>query len=347
VRIGFDVTELSGGPGGVATAIRLVLEALAKDEPDIELVALAPREVAVPAGVRMKATGGPVKPRAWRESYALREAVQKIDLFHSPVLAHPDLEHVPVTVTLHELPFVVSTRLEGYGRALAQWRWLNRAMERCAAIVVPSEATREQLRLIHPGALRITRVIPHPAPYVDEMQHDHDGSLLFVGRLDRRKSVEAMLDGCAEFEGKVRLVGPQEPKRRAQIEKVVERNGMQERVEFLGEVDGKMLGYLYRQAGAVALVSRSEGFGFPVLEALGRGVPVIVAEGTGAAEVGGEAVIAVDPRRKDQIADAWKRALETEHRAFVRTRGPAQLLRFRPKDVARAYKQLWTDALAR
>jgi len=347
VRVGFDVTELNGGPGGVATAIRLVLEALRKDEPDIDLVALAPREVPVPTGVRMKATGGPANPRKWRESYALREAVDKIDVFHSPVLAHPDLDRVPVTVTLHELPFVVSSRLEGYGRALAQWRWLNLVMARCAAIVVPSEATKEQLRMVHPGALRITRLIPHPAPHVEEMQHDHDGSLLFVGRLDRRKSVEALLDGCAETEGKVLLVGPQDPKRRVQIERVIERNGMQERVEFVGEVDGKMLGYLYRQAAAVGLVSRSEGFGFPVLEALGRGVPAIVAEGTGAAEVGGDAVIAVDPRRKEQIAAAWHRALETDHRAFVRTHGPAQLLRFRPKDVARAYRQLWTDALAR
>jgi hypothetical protein len=55
----------------------------------------------------------------------------------------------------------------------------------------------------------------------------------------------------------------------------------------------------------------------------------------------------VDPLRPREIAEAWKRALETDHRAFVRTRGPAELLRFRPKDVARAYKKLWTDALAR
>jgi len=347
VRIGFDVTELAGPPGGVRTAIRLVLEALRKDEPDLDIVALAPRDVPVPVGVRMKATGGPVKPRAWRESYALREATEQIDLFHSPVLAHPDLEHVPVTVTLHELPFVVNARLEGNRRALAQWRWLNRVMARCAAMVVPSQATLEQLRMVHPGAVRMTRVIPHPAPNVEEMQHDHDGSLLFVGRLDRRKSIEALLEGCAQCEGLVRLAGPQDPKRRTYLEKIVQRNGMQERVEFLGEVDSKMLAYLYRNAGAVALVSRSEGFGFPVLEALGRGVPVIVAEGTGAAEVGGRAAIAVNPRRKDQIADAWKRSLETEHRAFVRTHGPAELLRFRPKDVARAYKRLWTDALAR
>ena len=328
------------------TAIRLVLEALAKHAPQVDVVALAPREVPVPHGIRMVATGGPTKPRYWRRSLALRDKAEALDLFHSPILAFPRLSHVPVTVTLHELPFVVSARLEGTRRAAAQWRWLSSAMGRCRAIVVPSNATREQLRLVHPGALRITHCIPHPSPYVDEMQHGNDGSLLFVGRLDRRKSVEALLEGCALAEGHLRLIGPHDKKRRARLDQVIERLDLRQRVEFVGEVDRKMLDFLYRKAGAVALVSRSEGFGFPVLEALGRGVPVIVAEGTGAAEVGGNAVLAVDPGQPKQIADAWRRALETEHRAMVRTQGPARLLKFQAADVARAYVELWTDALA-
>jgi len=347
VRVGFDVTELRGAPGGVRTAIRLVLEALAKHAPEVDIVALAPREVDVPHGIRMKATGGPNKPRYWRRSLALRDSAEALDVFHSPVLAFPVLSHVPITVTLHELPFVVSARLEGFWAARAQCRWLARAMGRCRAIVVPSDATREQMRLVHPGALRITHCIPHPAPYVDEMQHGNDGSLLFVGRLDRRKSVEALLAGAALAEGTLRLIGPHDKKRRAQLQEFIARLDLTERVEFVGEVDRKMLDFLYRQAGAVALVSRSEGFGFPVLEALGRGVPVIVAKGTGAAEVGGDAVIAVDPQHPEEIAAAWQRALETEYRASVRTRGPARLLQFQPKAVARAYVDLWTDALAR
>jgi glycosyltransferase involved in cell wall biosynthesis len=346
VRIGFDVSELGGAPGGVGTAITLLLAALAKYEPDVEVVALAPRDRKVPRGVRFVATGGPVRPRAWRRSHALAEAIERIDLFHSPVLAHPDLERVPVVATVHELPFVVSHKLEGVARALAQWRWLTRAMARCRSIVAPSRATLEQIRAVHPGAVRITEVIPHPAPLVDEMQHDHDGSLLYLGRLDRRKAIARLVEACALVEGQLRLVGPHEPRRRAELEGRIAELGLQKRVEFVGEVDEAMRNFLIRQAGAVALASYSEGFGFPVLEALGRGVPVIAGRGTGAAEIGGEAVLAVDPERPDEIAGAWRRALETEHRAFVRTHGPARLLAFRPERVAHAYKELWRRALA-
>jgi len=292
VRIGFDVSELGGAPGGVPTAITLLLEALAAHEPDVEVVALAPRDKKVPRGVRFVATGGPARPRAWRRSDALAEAVERLDLFHSPVLAHPAFERTPVVATVHELPFVVSHELEGVWRALAQWRWLTRAMGRCRAIVAPSRTTLEQIRAVHPGAVRITAVIPHPAPYVDEMQHDHDGSLLYLGRLDRRKAVEKLLEGCARFRGTVRLAGPHEPERRAELEALAERLDLDGRVEFAGEVDESTRNFLLRKAGVVALASWSEGFGFPVLEALGRGVPVIVGRGTGAEEIGGDAVVA-------------------------------------------------------
>jgi len=66
VRIGFDVSELGSAPGGVRTAIRLLLAALAEHEPDVEVVALAPRFRDVPRGVRFVETGGPARPRAWR-----------------------------------------------------------------------------------------------------------------------------------------------------------------------------------------------------------------------------------------------------------------------------------------
>ena len=192
----------------------------------------------------------------------------------------------------------------------------------------------------------MTTVIPHPAPLVDEMQHDHDGSLLFLGRLDRRKAVHKLLRGAALCGGKICLAGPHDRERKAEVEQLVRSLGLENRVEFAGEIDDATRNFLYRKAGVVALVSQSEGFGFPVLEALGRGVPVMVGKGTGAAEIGGDAVLPVDPNNPNEIADAWRRSLETEHRAFVRTPGPARLLRFRPEQVAHAYVELWKRALA-
>lgn len=348
MKIGVDGTELmAGAPGGVRRALFLVLDALQRHAPEIDLVLLSPRQVEAPAGVNVRVTGGPSRPRTWRRSRTLRRAAADLDLFHSPVTAFPALD-CPVTATVHEIPFVAYRKLDGFWRANAQWYWVSRAVAECGAVVVPSEATRAQVLALHPGVGPKLAVVPHPAPPTPaEEQKEHDRSVLFVGRLDRRKRIDALLAGAALAEVSVRLVGPHPETARERIEQVARGLGIERRVLFMGEVDEEMLDYLYRQACAVGLVSSSEGFGFPVLEALARGIPVVVARGTGAAETGGDAVLAVDPDRPEEIAAALARAADPDYRAEVRRLGPAQALRFQPQRTARGYLELFRHALAR
>jgi len=348
MRIGIDATELRpGAVGGVRTAILLLFDAFHLHAPDVELVAFAPEPVETPRGVRCVGTGGPTRPFLWRRSRHLRRALRDIDVFHSPVTAFPDTDGLPVTATVHELPFVENFRLEGQRRALAQEYWLARAMARCKALVAPTEATLRQMRIAHPAAARVTHVVPHPAPPVEGRPADtHDGSLLFVGRLDKRKSVEALLSGAADAAiEEIRLVGPQPGRQRRRVEDVAIQLGIEKRVRFLGIVDDLLLDDLYRRACVVGLLSASEGFGFPVLEALGRGVPVVVAKGTGAAEVGGEAALAVDPASRSQVADALRRATAPEHRARIAVEGPARAMAYTPQRTARGYLEVFQRAL--
>ncbi|HEX5135571.1 MAG TPA: glycosyltransferase [Planctomycetota bacterium] len=346
MKLGIDATELHpGAVGGVRTAVRLLLAALRQYAPDVEIHALAPEEVETPRGVRAVATGGPRRPFLWRRSRQLRRHLRGLDLFHSPVTAFPDTP-VPVTATVHELPFVENFRLEGQGRALVQEYWLARAMTRCRAIVAPTQATLRQLAIAHPAAPRITTVVPHPAPPVERTSHGHDGSLLYVGRLDKRKCVEALLEGASgAVPGEIRLAGPQAARRRRAIEDVAERLGLLGRVRFLGVVDANMLDDLYCRAAVVGLLSASEGFGFPVLEALARAVPVVVAKGTGAAEVGGGAAIAVDPLDREEVAKALREAASPAHRERIAVEGPSRAMEFTAERTARGYLEVFQRAL--
>jgi len=346
LKLGIDATELANGAiGGVRTAVYLLLDALRQFAPDIELHALAPEPVETPRGVRCVATGGPKRPLFWRRSRQLRRHLRQLDLFHSPVTAFPDAK-IPVTATVHELPFVENFRLEGQWRALVQEFWLARAMTRCRALVAPTEATLRQLGFAHPAAPRITTVVPHPAPTVERASHGHDGSLLFVGRLDKRKCVEALLEGAAGAAlGEIRLAGPQPERRRSAIEAVAERLGILDRVRFLGVVGPAELDDLYCRACVVGLLSASEGFGFPVLEALARGVPVVVAKGTGAAEVGGAAALAVDPANTEEVVAALRQAADPAHRERIALEGPARAMEFTAERTARGYLEVFQRAL--
>ena len=136
--------------------------------------------------------------------------------------------------------------------------------------------------------------------------------------------------------GEIRLAGEQPESRRRAIEDVARRAGVLDRVRFLGVVDAPTLDDLYCRAAVVGLLSASEGFGFPVLEALARGVPVVVAKGTGAAEVGGGAALAVDPGNREQVAAALRTAATPEHRQRIGVEGPARAMEFTPERTARA-----------
>ncbi len=347
MKVGIDVTAMHG-IGGVPTSIRLLLDALERHAPGIDVVALAPEPLPVPSGIEMRATGGPKRSRWWRRSRALRRAARGLDVFHSPVTAHPTHARwdIPTTATVHELPFTVNHRLEGILRALAQGAWLDRALKNCRVLVAPSHVTLRQMEVAHPAIGRMTMVVPHPAPPAPvEEQKEPDGSILFVGRLVKRKCVDALLAGARALDGQIRLVGPYDSAGRWRVEEAARRHGVADRLLLLGTVDDETLDYLYRQASVVGLLSASEGFGFPVLEALQRGVPVVVTADTGAAETGGDAVLTAHPRDPASVAAALSRAVKPDWRKTVRRLGPARALWFSPERTARGYVRAFQRAL--
>lgn len=67
------------------------------------------------------------------------------------------------------------------------------------------------------------------------------------------------------------------------------------RIAFLGHVPGAHLDHLIRGAHAVLYPSIAEGFGLPIIEAMGRGVAVLTSRGGATEEIAGGAAHLVDP----------------------------------------------------
>src|SRR5437763_3808294 len=76
-----------------------------------------------------------------------------------------------------------------------------------------------------------------------------------------------------------------------------------------GRVDEATLDALYRGAAALAVPSRSEGFGLPALEAMARGCPVVASDAGALPEVVGDAGLLVPPGDADALAGALARLL--------------------------------------
>lgn len=143
-----------------------------------------------------------------------------------------------------------------------------------------------------------------------------DGYGLFVGAIEPKKNVrrliEAFLDAHASMP--LALVGPMAWKSESEIGNLdsVLGEAARKRIRLLGHVTREDLRYLYAGARMFAFPSLHEGFGLPVLEAMRMGCPVLTSHSGGLAEVGGEAVLVVDPLDRADMTQGISRLIENE-----------------------------------
>ncbi|WP_156135332.1 glycosyltransferase family 4 protein [Novosphingobium malaysiense] len=86
----------------------------------------------------------------------------------------------------------------------------------------------------------------------------------------------------------------------------LEEANLPEDVRFIGRVSDPELNALYRNARLLLFPSHTEGFGFPVLEAMSCGCPVLASRGGAVPEVGGDAARYCDARDEEE----WTRSIQ-------------------------------------
>jgi glycosyltransferase involved in cell wall biosynthesis len=111
-------------------------------------------------------------------------------------------------------------------------------------------------------------------------------------------------------------------------ETLLREHGLMDRWHHL-RGDDALLASCYRHATALVYPSEFEGFGLPVLEAMSMGCPVITSRQKSIPEVGGEAVLYIDPDDVPEISRTMKDLLTSpEKRTDLITRGLARSKEF-------------------
>lgn len=150
---------------------------------------------------------------------------------------------------------------------------------------------------------------------------------LFVGALHPRKNITGLLKAFDAFKTetghreKLLIVGG-EMHKTGEISDAWQKMQFKNDVVFAGRVSQQELYGIFGSALALTFVPFFEGFGIPILEAMSAGVPVICSNTTSMPEVGGDAVLYVEPGNVKQIAAAMgKVASDTDLRSELIKKG--------------------------
>ena len=169
-----------------------------------------------------------------------------------------------------------------------------------------------------------------------------DKFFMFAGIIKERKNVIGVVKGFAIAKKKFNLLhklviaGSGKGKYFEDILNYIEENGLIDEIVFAGHANDGMLSYLYGKAEALIFPSFVEGFGMPVLEAMGCGTPVITSNLSSLPEVAGDAAILVNPHDPEDIAiGIGKLALDHNLRSELSKKGFEQIKKFTWESSAR------------
>jgi len=123
-------------------------------------------------------------------------------------------------------------------------------------------------------------VMPHPPQALPYRTESYEDFVLSVGRLDRAKRHELLLDALAA-DGTLRCVIVGEGPDRGRLEEVARRHGLDGRARFVGRVDEDELAGLYARCLAVYYAPVDEDFGMVPYEAFLAEKPVVTTTDSG------------------------------------------------------------------
>ena len=179
-----------------------------------------------------------------------------------------------------------------------------------------------------------------------------DGYVLFVGTLEPRKNLGALLDAWELLiqEGgplpRLRIAGGTRPGSEDWIARLA-RPPLRDRVDYVGYVAADARQPLYEGARLLVLPSYHEGFGLPVLEAMALGIPVVASNAGALPEVAGDAALLVAPEDRRGLAEAIRRVLTSPGLAEdLRRRGVARARQFSWTDAARTLRDAYSRLLS-
>jgi glycosyltransferase involved in cell wall biosynthesis len=176
--------------------------------------------------------------------------------------------------------------------------------------------------------------------------------VMYLGTMQPRKNIPTIIGAFAKMKKKIPnaklvLVGNRKAHNfDLKIDKIIQRENLQEDVIFPGYVDEEDKPAIFRLTKVFAFLSSYEGFGIPALEAMSQGVPVLASDIPVLREVGGKGCIFADIGDLDEISKKmYNLFIDNNQRKDVLLLGKEQLKNFSWKKSAEKLLSIYQKML--
>jgi glycosyltransferase involved in cell wall biosynthesis len=341
MKIAIDVSLVAGESAGVGTYAVGLLEGLAAIDPHNHYVLYSylgsPQfpPPPFPQQSNFSLQRLPLEGEHWERLWARadlppKEALEAVDVLHSPFFNAPQDHHGALVVTIYDISFLLQPQFHTEANRLHCLQGtLNAALYADRIIAISQQTKRDLIDYFSIAAERIHVIHPsHRKVYYRE--HDVEvirGTLerlgifhnfiLFVGSIEPRKNLKALLQAYAAYVTRHAgaewlVVAGGKGWLNDDLSQVAADLAVAERVKFLGYVQEADLRVLYSAAKLFVYPSIYEGFGLPPLEAMACGAPVITSNTSALPEVVGDAALLIDPHNSRALYQAMQRVLSDE-----------------------------------
>lgn len=326
LRLAMDATAVLGATTGVGQMVSQLAARLPRD-PGLDLTGLLVSwrgrgrfADAIPSGWAVKPLALPARLThlAWRRTG--HPKVRGFDVVHGPnYVVPPTDDRAARLVTVHDMtawrfPELVDHHSRFYPMHV------RRAVDEGADIHAVSSFVADEIQTelgIEPDRIHVVPNGYQPvvggdaarartligAPYV-----------LAIGTVEPRKDyvslVRAMADIWPILPDLKLVIAGADGWGADELNAVVDQLGVANRIRRLGYVSDPVKADLLAGAELLAYPSIYEGFGLPILEAMGAGVPVVSTSAGAIREIAGRAAVLVEPRDPSALAGALLTVLE-------------------------------------
>ena len=375
MNVGLNLVYLVPGEiGGMETYARELIPAVAAQAPGIEMTAFINLEAAergLDLGAHVRTVVVPVHARnrvEWvrgEQQHLPRLGRRaRIDLLHSLASTAPARGAFARVTTIHDLIYRRFPEAHFGIRTLGMRVLVPLAARRSDRIIADSRSTAqdierflgvrpEKIDVIHLGYQDRPSLPVQAEPELEVRRRWGLGDRPLVLTLSAKRPVKnlvRLLEALALLPVERRPVlmmpgyaTPYEQHLRERAHGL----GIEQDIRMPGWIPEEQVEGLWRSATCFVFPSLYEGFGLPVLEAMGRGVPVACSDRSSLPEVAGDAARFFDPEQPRAIADALELLLADEReRAELVRLGFEQANRFTWAETARRTLASYERALS-